>query len=187
MSQKYVSNMERFTLCNEIIPKILFTSMTDWEESKNKLYIEIQNWINKWIVLDESEYRCMSYMGITPRQIINIAGAIENGLTILTNNNKWSSKIAWEIIYGIEGFINGLINSKNWEKIYNLLSAQDLANMIYKNIEWQLDNGEHYPCILEDIRIFKCINCEKIDDYINDSGLCMTCEEEEENGFPSLP
>ena len=189
--------MERFTLCskvlydndildknNEIIklkllldtPKVLFNNINEWEEAKNKLYVEIKNIIYKYVVLDELEYEHMSYQGLTNRQHINIAGTIEHSLTILTNNSKWSEKIALEIISGINGFFYGFINSNTWENIYSLLSAQDLANIIYKNIEWQFDSGTHSPCVLEEIPQYKCINCEKIYNYIHDTSLCFNCE-----------
>lgn len=189
--------MERFTLCsrilydndildknNEIIrlkqildtPKILFKNNKEWEDSKNKLYTEINLTINKYIVLDVFEYEQMSYFGLTSMQYIKIVDAIETGLTILTNNSKWSEKIACEIIYGIDGFFNGMINSNTWNIMYNILSAQDLANIVYENIHWQLDNEEHSPCILENIPIFKCIMCIKKYNYINDTGLCFNCE-----------
>ena len=162
-------------------PKVFFNNKKEWEDAKNTLFTEIKNIINKYVVLDEFEYEHMSYQGLTSRQYIFISGSIEQGLTILTNDKEWSKKIAWdEIMYGINGFFNGLINSNNWKNIYNLLSAQDLANIIYKNIEWQLGcygDGGHYPCILEDIAQFKCIRCEEIDDYIDDKGLCINCEE----------
>ena len=188
--------MERFALCSRIlydndildkhneiiklkhlldIPKVLFLNNTEWENAKSKLYTDIKNVINHCVL---AEHHYMLEFGLTHSQYTNIARVIEDGLIILTHNDKWSEKIAYEIIYGIDGFFNGLINSNNWENIYNVLSAQDLANIIYKNIEWQFDSGEHYPCILEDIPIFKCINCEKIYNYINDSGLCFTCEYE---------
>jgi len=121
----------------------------EWEDAKNTLYTEIKNTIHKNVVLDVVQYREMSYQGLTTGQFICIENVIERGLTILTNEPEWSKQIAWDIMYGISGFINGFLLSNNWGNIYNVLSAQDFANIIYKNIEWQLDDGKHSPCILE--------------------------------------
>jgi hypothetical protein len=138
-------------------PTKLFNNKKEWEDEKKILYTEIYNTINKHVVLDVVQYREMTHQGLTISQILCIGGVIERGLTILTNEPEWSKQIAWDIMYGISGFFNGLINSNNWGNIYNLLSAQDLANIIYKNIEWQLDDGKHSPCILEHAKYFQWV------------------------------
>ena len=46
----------------------------------------------------------------------------------------------------------------------------------FENIKYQLDDENHSPCILEDIPQYKCNKCIKIDNYINDAGVCMDCE-----------
>ena len=138
-------------------PTTNFNNKNDWEHAKKTLYIEIQNTIHKHIVLDVVQYREMSHQGLTISQFSCIGGVIERGITALTNHPEWAKEISWHIMYGISGFFNGLINSNNWENIYNVLSAQDLANIIYKNIEWQLDDGKHSPCILEHAKYFQWI------------------------------
>ena len=114
----------------------------------------------------------MSYDGLTSRQNIYIAECLETELTLLTNNGEWSSKIAWEIIYGIEASFISLVEIGK----INLFTADELAKMIYKNITWQLDDNTHSPCILEDIPHYKCVKCDKIDNYTNEDHLCFDCE-----------
>ena len=77
------------------------------------------------------------------------------------NNKEWVEKISYDIIYGIDGFLNGFIKTGNWDLIYSQLDSETMSNLIYNNIIWQLDNGEHSPCILEDIAIFTCEMCGK--------------------------
>ena len=44
-----------------------------------------------------------------------------------------------------------------------------MSNLIYNNIIWQLDNGEHSPNILEDIPQYTCVKCGK-----NKEGIDVT-------------
>jgi hypothetical protein len=87
---------------------------------KKEAYKIIKNGLNKWIIEDNFEYQHMSYQGLTSRQQINITYYIEQALNIITkeNNKEWVEKISYDIIYGIEGFLNGFIKTGNWDLIY---------------------------------------------------------------------
>ena len=160
-------------------PKIEYSNLEEWETKKKEAYQIIKNGLNKWIIEDNFEYQHMSSQGLTSRQQMNIPYYIEQALKIITkeNNKEWVEKISYDIIYGIEGFLNGFIKTGNWDLIYSQLDSETMSNLIYNNIIWQLDNGEHSPCILEDIAIFTCEMCGKKDTYINDDNICFDCEE----------
>ncbi len=104
---------------------------------------------------------------------------IYNQISTLCSRNKNITKvlkllndISYNIIYGIEGFINGFIKTGNWDLIYSQLGSEVISNILYNNIIWQLDNS-----ILDDIPIFTCEMCRKKDNYINDENICFDCEE----------
>ena len=160
-------------------PKIEYFNLEEWERKQKEAYQIIKNGLNEYIIEDNFEYHHMSYWGLTPRQKINIRYCIEQALKIITkeNNKEWIGKISYDIIYGIEGFLNGFIKTGNWELIYSQLDPETMSNLIYNNIIWQLDDGEHLPCILDDIAIFTCEMCGKKTHYINDDNICFVCEE----------
>lgn len=160
-------------------PKIEYSNLEEWETKKKEAYLIIKNGLNECIIEDNFEYQHMAYQGLTSRQQIYISEYIEEALKIITkgNNEEWTKKISYDIIYGIEGFLNGFIETGIWELIYSQLEPETMSNLIYNNIIWQLGNGEHSPCILEDIAIFTCEMCGQKDTYINDDNICYDCEE----------
>ena len=129
------------------ISNIVYNDINDWNKAKYKLYENIYNIIKRSVVSkDPTFYFYLFEMGLT-NELINI-----------TNNKEWSENISDQIIYGIEGFINGFIKTN--KKIYDMLELEDIQNIIYENIKWQLDDGEtHSPSILENISE-KFINLE---------------------------
>ena len=160
-------------------PKIEYFNLEEWERKQKEAYQIIKNGLNEYIIEDNYDYHYMSYWGLTPRQKINIRYCIEQALKIITkeNNKEWVEQISYDIIYGIEVFLNGFIKTGNWELIYSQLDPETMSNLIYNNIIWQLDDGEHFPCILDGIAIFTCEMCRKKKHYINDDNICFVCEE----------
>ena len=138
-------------------PKIEYSNLEEYETKKEEAYQIIKNGLEKNIIEDNFEYQHMSYQGLTSRQQMNIPYYIQEALNLITkgNNKEWIEKISYDIIYGIKGFLNGFIKAGNWEEIYCQLDPEKMSNLIYNNIIWQLDDGEHYPCILDDIAIFE--------------------------------
>ena len=157
-------------------PQVLYENPSKWEEKKTEAYKIIKNGIYKWVIEDEFEYMGMISMGITPRQFINIPYYIQEGLILLTNNKEWSEKVSCVIMDGIEGFVQGLIKANLWDKLYLESTNVKLANMIYFSIEYQLGDGTHSPCILEDIALYKCKKCNKLDNF-SENNMCMECNE----------
>jgi hypothetical protein len=161
------------------IPKIEYSNLKEWETKKEEAYQLIKNGLNEWIIEDNVEYQHMSYQGLTSRQQYNIFDYIKEALNIITkeNNKEWVEKISYNIIYGIEGFFNGFIETGNWDLIYSQLDPETMSKLIYNNIIWQLDDGTHSPCILEDIAIFTCEMCGEKEPYINNDNICFDCAE----------
>ena len=171
---------------------ILYSSENEWNNSLNQAYKIIKDGVDKWIVNDEFEYNGMRVFGLCPRQRMNISRYIEEGLYIIVKKSfplsprpcpwkKWVSRISYEIMYGIEAFINALmeINIEKetlWDIIYRTTTPQQLSDMIYKNIIWQLDEEDHYPCILSDLSKFKCSKCDEICDYVDSENKCVECD-----------
>ena len=159
-------------------PTILYKNYNEWIIKKETLFNNVKNTIYQCVVEDMFEYTCMHDFGLTPRQEIRIAEVLKIELTNITQDVEWSTSIAWDIIvYGIKGFIQGFVKTKNWNKIYSLFTPEEISNIIFENIKYQLDDSSHTPCILEDIPQFKCNKCSKIDNFVNDIGLCADCEE----------
>ena len=161
-------------------PTKIFESNEDWNNTKNKLYDMIRKEINECIVDNEFEYKHMrNWPGICPRQRMNIRYKLQEGLELLTDNIHWSSYESFNIIKGIEYFIQGLYDSGKWCDFYDSIDAQKLADIIYNNIRYQLDDESNLNnAILENIALFKCVKCGKIDNYVNDDILCEVCEPE---------
>ena len=158
-------------------PNVLYNNPDEWNIKKEYLFNKVKNAVYQCIVEDTFEYNYMLHFGLTSRQEINIANILEIELTNISQDIEWSKTIAWDIIvYGIKGFIQGFIKTNTWNKMYNLFTPEDISNIIFENIKYQLDDENHSPCILEDIPQYKCNKCSKIDNYINDSGLCIDCE-----------
>lgn len=167
-------------------PKIEYSNVEEWDTKIKEAYQIIKNGLNTWIIENTFEYQCMYYDGLTSRQKIFIRDHIQDALNIITkeNNKEWVEKISYDIVYGIDGFFNGFIKTGNWVLIYlTQLDPETMANLIYNNIIWQLDDGEHAPCILNGIPIFTCKMCGKKGDFadINDTNICFDCEETEES------
>jgi hypothetical protein len=93
----------------------------------------------------------MSKFGLTPRQKLNISPVLYDELNKFTENKcvEWCDKTSFNIILGVEGFLDGLVKIKR----INDFTAEEYNELIYNTIIYQLDNGEHSPSLLEDIRI----------------------------------
>lgn len=160
-------------LQNDINPKVFYNSWNEWEEAHNTLYKSIENVVNEYIAYNEFEYSHMSWQGLTSRQQIVIEHCLCEGLTRLTKNSKWSEKTAYQVVYGIRGFINGFMKTNTWNTIRNVLSSRQVSDIIINNIRWQLGND-----LLWDIAQFKCVQCGKIDNFVVEDDKCVECHEQ---------
>ena len=149
-----ITSLKKEIACYET-PQIEYSTSQEWATKKEEAYKIIKNGINKWIVEDEVEYQHMLYEGLTTRQITRLPFYIIEALTLLIKgeHTEWVEKTSYDIIYGIEGFFNGFIKTGIWDFMYFELEAETISEMIYNNIVWQLDDGTHSPCILDDIVI----------------------------------
>ena len=165
-------------------PKIEYSSLIEWETKKKEAYQIIKNGLNKWIIEDAFEYEHMSYQGLTRKQQINIPHYIERAINLITkeNNIEWAEKISHDIIHSISGFIHGFTNTpapppalRVWDLIYSQLDPEDMSNLIYNNIVWQLENDDD-DGVLEEIPIFTCKMCGIRGNFINVDNICFDCE-----------
>jgi len=133
-------------------PKIEFDNIQTWQYKKKEAFEIIKNGLNKCIDQYSIQHAGMYYIGLTSEQKLAIQCYIEEALNIITKkkNEDWSWRISYEIVFGIEGFINGLIDVGIWDLIYH-----NLSKLIYNNIIWQLDGARDYNSILYSVPVFK--------------------------------
>jgi hypothetical protein len=141
-------------------PKIYFESNKLWEYKKKEMFIIIENTVNECMLNDNytdctDDYENIVYNGLCSSHRITINRVLFNELNKLTEYKyaTWCENIAWEIVYSIEGAVQGLIYT---DKI-NDFKDYEMSEFIYKNIIWQLGDNTHFPSILDDIPIF----CDK--------------------------
>ena len=136
-----------------MIPQqVIFKSDDDYISKRDKMYDNIKETINKWVIKDKFEYEHMSYQGLTSRQHFNIEEKITHELKEFTENkcDDWCDETSFYIMLGIKGLLNGLVKIKRIADF----TAEEYAKLIHNSIIYQLDNDEHSPCLLEYIRIF---------------------------------
>tara|TARA_B100000131_G_scaffold290278_1_gene302915 strand:+ start:847 stop:1527 length:681 start_codon:yes stop_codon:yes gene_type:complete len=173
------------------VPHPFYSCMQAWNNTRDSAYKNIKEGVEKLIVSDEFEYRFMGSMGLCIRQRFCIHDHIEKSLNIILRKSNpnvndgefssWVSLTTHQIIFGIEGFIHSLMeinlgDEKLWDMIYRTTSPQQMADMIYRNIVWQLDQG-----ILDGVPMFKCSKCGANDDWVNDDTECYECSRPECN------
>ena len=155
-------------------PSVKCSSIEEWTNILSKAYQIIKDAIYDCVINNEIEYKYMGMLGLTPRQRIIIQYNIHKALVEITKSPSWSDRISNHIITGVEGSIQGLINSGAWVTLYSQINPTMMGNIIYENIEWQLENE-----ILEDIPLFNCHRCLKADDCVTENNICIDCGEYE--------
>jgi hypothetical protein len=146
---------EEIDRLNKIInvPRIKY-SKKEWIDKKQKMYNTLESCVWNCIISDEdNEFYNSIYNGLSSRQRNYLNDIIYKELNNLTKDkfHTWCSNLAWDIVYGIEGSIQGLIET---DKINNFTEIE-IANFIYKNLEWQLNSATNNYCIIDDIPIFE--------------------------------
>jgi hypothetical protein len=150
-------------------------NIQEWENKVAQMFNNLQNKLNESINTISELFR-YGEIAITSVLHCHIVIIIKNCLYFLTNNKEWSEHMAvFHFGLGLEGFLHSLMDTIN---INDIFEPQDIINMIYKNIKFQLDDGK-YPCILSDYIMLelKCNNCKTISNYVNENNLCFDCEE----------
>ena len=157
------------------ISSIIYNSLSEWTIVRDNLYITIHNSIIRCIVDNNEEYNQMILLGLTENQRLYLMGVLERELYNISENNEWAENTTFNLIYGIQGFLQGFIKTNRWKYIFKSLEPIDLANILYENIIWQLDDDLHSPCILEDVPKYKCNKCNNIVDFLLKDNLCDNC------------
>jgi len=193
LQEEYTKLKERQTKLEEKYktPHKIYNNHNEWLIDRDKSYLDIRKCVDEYIVHDEFEYDYMDmFGGLTPRQRMYIAGGIETALTELTGNNVWSENVSHKIVYGINSFLNGMKGMDHpgiWGEFMMQMHPQNLSDIIYHSIVWQLDTGEHSPCILDTFPLYRCIRCKTIlypgveceivdeEDEENEEWICSEC------------
>ena len=170
-------------------PKIIFDRWSDWETGVERMYSRIEECINEWMEKEGSDMKWMQR--VTPRQHIYWWDCISHELKELTNNSLWSRETAWQVMYGLEGFISVLGDDEHWESLYDYWQGEvyidtvrdnGISRLIIRYIRRQLGNGEHDPCLLGPIPHMKCPKCGEIDncDFDDENTECHSkqCQKE---------
>jgi hypothetical protein len=168
--------MERLSLCSKVlydidllnkqneiyelkkitnIPKIYIQNKELWELKKREMFKLIKTTIDECVLEDfdeENDYDNILFNGLSSLQRIHINHVLYNELNKLTEYKyyTWCENRAYDIVYSIEGAIQGLIYT---DKISDFRDYE-ISEFIYKNIIWQLGDNTHVSSILDDIPIF---------------------------------
>jgi len=189
--------MERLALCSKVLydrdilekqrrivelekkletPKIRFERYEHWDQFKMEMYRDIHAVLEKWIACDPFEHAHMADHGLTFRQENALNECIYEHLHKGTYDVEWSDRISGRVVYSIRAMFHGMRKTGVWEFIYQLMNPHDIVELIYEHVTWYLDDDTHYPCVLDGVAEFKCIECERIHDYINENQICVECE-----------
>jgi hypothetical protein len=156
------------------ISNIVYNNLDEWTNVRNTMYENIKNQIYK-IIIDKNEYNYMIYQGLTEVQRVHLMDFLQQQFEKISNNDVWAEDTAFNIIYGIQGFFQGMIKTQIWATVFKSLDPNQIVSMIFENIKWQLDDDLHIPCLLEDVPKYKCNKCNNIIDYISNNNLCEKC------------
>jgi len=134
------------------IPKLSFKNEEDFINAKNTMYDEIQKSVWNCVVEnDHFEYYNSPYQGLNSQQrnyinkIMNEElnkftselDSKKNHIITKTNYEKWCENTSWNIIYNIEGSLQGLVDVGK----INDFSEYEIALFIYRNIIWELEKS----------------------------------------------
>lgn len=186
--------MERLSLCSKVLydydilekqkriielekrlekPKMRFETYEDWEHFKDKIYEGVRSVLKKSIEDNDFEYQHMSHFGITPRQEIIIHDRVYSDLHKYIKNSFWCQKIANDVMYSLNAMISTLQDVNLWTDIHETQRSKGITELVYKHIIWVLDYNTH----LQELPDFECKKCHKIDDFITEENLCVSCDE----------
>ncbi len=128
---------------------VIFETHYEFLYKRTDMYIKISESIKTYIINDNYEYGHMKYIGLTPTQKIHISNLLNILLKEFTQNkcNEWCDTISSHIVYGIEGFIIGLLNINK----IKTLTAEELSQMIISSITYQLGNCNHCDNLLAEV------------------------------------
>lgn len=150
-------------LKEEYKPEIIYSSHDEWKENKEKAFLIISNYINRW-KSRVSPIGADGHWQKYPTDVVWLFDGICESLNLITKNKykTWCHSQAWIIATGIIGLIIGLQKTGNL-----LLIWEDIGEIIYNFITEQLictndRTGYGYGGILSEICIICDENGEKI-------------------------
>lgn len=116
--------------------KPIFSSFEEYKTNLNKMYENIKEKINDWVVKDKSEYIYMSSLGLTPNQEMYIVCFLIDELKFLTRRpDDWCDNVSGQITAAVSSFLDGLVKIKRTD-----FTAQEYAELINNSIQMQLDH-----------------------------------------------
>ena len=151
--------------------QILFNSIEEFNQKHEEMYKGIQNTCDFYF--DDFEYRFMKDYGITPRQSAHLTFAIDRELNKITNDEKFSHINAYKIMKPITRIFRGR-ETPHWIKIYGSLTKEELKDIFFDTIKNYIEEDTRYK-----YAVFKCHQCGKLDDYVNDENKCVDCYDPE--------
>ncbi len=157
------------------ISSIVYNNQFEWMNVRDSLYEVINNSLIKCIIDDKSEYSMMGMIGLTDKQRTYLMDKLEQELFKISLNEEWAEETTFNIIYGIQGFIQGFIKNDKWIYIFKSLEPKELVDILFDNIKWQLDDDFHMPCLLENIPKYRCSKCDSVVEYLVSFNLCDKC------------
>ena len=157
------------------ISSIVYNNLMEWTCVRDNLYETIKHCLIKCIIEDNYEYSQMGGLGLTEKQRTYIMETLEKELFNISLNEEWTNDTSFNIVYGIQGFIQGFIKTNKWLYIYKSLEPIEIVNILFENIKWQLDDDLHIPCLLENIPKYRCNKCKTIVEYLVNFNLCEQC------------
>jgi len=159
---------------------VIFNTLSQFKNKRDELYTKIKRIINAYVIEDEFEYKYMENYGLTPRQRLYFYEEIKNSLIEFTQNkcDDWCSTTSSYLISGIDGFLNALVNIKKIDEF----DAEELAQIIYDTITYQLGDDEHCPDLLEEVvEILDSEDAEDAEDAENDEDADAEDDEDAED------
>jgi hypothetical protein len=107
------------------ISSIIYKDLNEWSQVRDNLYETIFNGLIKCID-NNDEYNQMVIEGITDNQRIFLMDLMEEEFYKISLNKKWAEYTTFNLLYGIQGFIQGFIKNNKWRIIFNALDKVEL-------------------------------------------------------------
>tara|TARA_Y100001958_G_C21232327_1_gene558204 strand:- start:1206 stop:1796 length:591 start_codon:yes stop_codon:yes gene_type:complete len=169
MNEELTELQKKYDKLKDPNPKILFKSIQEYYEKHAEMYKNIRNICNSYF---DDHYEGMDLYGV---KIVHtrLFIPIENELYKITNDRHFSYSESGEILQPIFQIFKG-IESPYWTKIYNSLTKDELKEIVLHNIKYYIEKHSRYKYAK-----FKCYQCGKIDDYVNDENICFDCSDPE--------
>jgi hypothetical protein len=126
---------------------VVFNTDIEYRTKRDELYNKIHQIIYNSNIINKYNY--MDDYGITLRQQNDIYYELNIALKEFTQNkcDDWCDKTTFYIMSGVEGFLNALVKINKIEEF----NAEELAEMIYNSIVYQLYGDNHDSYLLDQV------------------------------------